>query len=344
MTCCRFFFSFPLLGFSSIQHSEEPLGFSSKPRKGAVEPLHKGLCIHIAIIHKLVLELLDFLTLPPKPAGLLDSEVEQGKQVSGKGQGARPAVSKAGLLSHRKPDSRKRAQLKQAGWWSDVGRTFLISWEDKRYSELRNGVPEVTVPSPEAVLERNVTTACLKRFKTAISTQALPSESPGELRKIQIPGPLPETPIQALGGGPLVTVIQSVVMVMLWGPTPRPPQPTGPQRLNQLKAPQGGAQMTTLEHPSIIQGTQSREAGRSFSEGGGLCRALCSQKELVGSQSPGATAGVQPSRARAQSPLAPSQGRGASRWAAGLPASSPGSTPSSCSASGRREGRPGRER
>ena len=37
------------------------------------------------------------------------------------------------------------------------GKNFPISWEDKRYSELRNGVPEVTVPSPEAVLERNVT-------------------------------------------------------------------------------------------------------------------------------------------------------------------------------------------
>ena len=64
------------------------------------------------------------------------------------------------------------------------GKNLPISWEDKCYSELRKGVPEVTVPSPEAVLERNVTTACVKRFKTDISTQALPSESPGELRKI----------------------------------------------------------------------------------------------------------------------------------------------------------------
>lgn len=93
MTRSRFFFPFPLLGFSSIEHLGKPLGFSFKPRKGTVQPLPEGT----TIIHKLVLELLDFLTLRPKPVGLLDSEVEQGKQVSGKGQRARPAVSKAGL-------------------------------------------------------------------------------------------------------------------------------------------------------------------------------------------------------------------------------------------------------
>ena len=207
----------------------------------------------------------------------------------------------------------------------------------------------MTVPSPEAVLERNVTTACLKRLEQLFPLRLCHQNHLGDLEKYRLLGPSQRHRFRHWGGGgPLVTLIQSVVMVMLVG-TPPPPQPTGPQLLNQLKAPQGGAQMTTLEHPSIIQGTQSREPGRSFSERGGLYRALRSQKELVESQSAtggssGATAGVQPSRARAQSPLAPSQGRGATRWAAGPPASSPGSTPSSCSASGRREGRPGRER
>ena len=46
------------------------------------------------VIHKLVLDLLDFLTIWPIQVGLLNSEVEQGKQVSGKVKGGRTAVFK----------------------------------------------------------------------------------------------------------------------------------------------------------------------------------------------------------------------------------------------------------
>ena len=69
------------------------------------------------------------------------------------------------------------------------GKNFPISWEDKRYSELRNGVPEVTVPSPEAVLERNVTTACLKRLEQLFPLRLCHQNHLGNLEKYRLLGP-----------------------------------------------------------------------------------------------------------------------------------------------------------
>lgn len=166
---------------------------------------------------------------------------------------------------------------------------------------------------------------------------------PGNLEKYRFPGPSQRHRFRHWGGR-LVTLIQSVVMVMLWGPTPCPPQPTRPQRLNQLKAPQGGAQMTTLEHPIYYSGHAVPRTQRIIFRVGralpgspftkGTRRVPVPGRHRGGPAEPGE--GPEPPRALARSRGHSAGGRS--------PASSPGPTPSSCSLSGRREGRAGRER
>ena len=84
------------------------------------------------------------------------------------------------------------------------------------------------------------------------------------------------------------------------------------EKLNQLRAPQGGAQMTTLQHPICYSGRAvPRTRADHFQTRGGPFPPFTKGTRRVAV--PGATAGVQPSRVRAQRPPAPSQGPGATR-------------------------------
>lgn len=106
---------------------------------------------------------------------------------------------------------------------------------------------------------------------------------------------------------------------MLWGPTPRPPATDPPAEAEPAHSSTGWGPDEDPRAPNLLFRARSPEPGSSFSEWGGPYQAHRSQKELVGSQSPGATAGVQPSRVRAQSPLAPSQGPGPLGMGGGSP-------------------------
>ena len=92
----------------------------------------------------------------------------------------------------------------------------------------------------------------------------------GNLEKYRLLGPSQRHGFRHWGGR-LVTLIQ-------WSwpcfgdPHPVPPQPTRLQRLNQLTAPQGGAQMRTLEHPIYYSGHAVQNPAAHFQSGEGPTR------------------------------------------------------------------------